>query len=256
MTSSATRRIGLVTGASRGIGKAIAQKLAGNSMLVAVHYNGNHEAAAQTVRDIKAAGGDGFAIGADLGTIKGVDELLSKLDAEIIKHTGEARCDVLVNNAGIVRKPAFEATTEDDFDALFNVNVKAPFFLTQKALPRLRDGGRIVNISSAVTRGVFGVELVAYSASKGALDIMTMYLAPIAGRRNITINSVNPGAIDTDMNADWIRSPEGREAVSAAASIGRVGEADDIAGIVGFLASHESGWVTGQRIDGSGGWRL
>ena len=256
MTAS-PNQIALVTGASRGIGKAIALDLAaGGTTLVAVHYNGNRDLALQTVAEIESHGAQAFAISANLATVGGVDRLLAGLDEHLQQRTGQTRFDILVNNAGIVRKPQFESTTEDDFDAIFNINVKSLFFLTQKALPRLRDGGRIINVSSAVTRGVFSPDLAAYAASKGAVDMLTMYLAPIAGRRNITVNSVNPGAIDTDMNADWLRTAEGRQAITESAAIARVGEASDIAGIVGFLASRQSGWMTGQRLDGSGGWRL
>ncbi len=249
------KRIALVTGASRGIGRAIALRLAQAGNAVVVHYGNNRESAAEVVAKIERNGGVAFAVQADVGSVADINRLYGTLKEELSRRFGEARFDILVNNAGIVVRTPLEETGEEQFDRIFSVNVKGPFFMIQRALPLLRDGGRIINISSVVTR-LANPGVAAYSMTKGAINTMTLALAAQLGARGITVNAVAPGATDTDMNANWLRLPERRESVASTTALGRVGEPADIAGVVAFLASQDGGWVTGQCIEASGGIQL
>jgi 3-oxoacyl-[acyl-carrier protein] reductase len=248
-------KIAVVTGASRGIGRAIALRLGRDGALVAVHYGRNQESAQKTVREIEAAEGAAFAVGVDLGTVASVEELFESLDAELTKRTGSNQFDILVNNAGVAPDSSVETATEAVFDQVFTLNTKVPFFVSQKALPRLRDGGRIINISSAVTRIAFP-DKAAYAMTKGALNILTLELAKVLGPRNITVNSLAPGFTETDMAADILSNPQGREYASSVSAFNRVGQPSDIADAAAFLASHDGRWVTGQYLDATGGARL
>ncbi|MFF2375928.1 SDR family oxidoreductase [Streptomyces xiamenensis] len=240
----------LVTGGSRGIGRAVAERLARDGARVAVHYGRDEAAAEETVAAIEAAGGSAFTLGVELGVPGDAEALWAAFDA---RADG---VDILVNNAGISGSGGgIAGTGAEEYDRLFAVNTRAPFFIAQLALSRLRDGGRIITLSTALTAGAAGMPgLVAYSMTKGALDQLTPVLARELGPRGITVNAIAPGAVDTDMNAGWLRSDEGaRRATAQRSALGRVGEADDIADIAGFLASDDSRWVTGQWIDASGG---
>ncbi|GAA2042770.1 hypothetical protein GCM10009839_52100 [Catenulispora yoronensis] len=162
--------------------------------------------------------------------------------------------DILVNNAGIAEIGGIADTSPQLFDRIFAVNTRAPFFIAQLALGRLRDGGRIVNVSTSYTLGKTEPQLIAYSMSKAGIDVFTTTLAKELGPRGITVNAVNPGAIDTDLNASWLRSDEAaRDATAARSPLARVGMPDDVAGVVAFLASDDAGWITGQRLDTTGG---
>ncbi|MEJ2855206.1 SDR family oxidoreductase [Saccharothrix sp. CCNWLW140] len=230
-----------MTGASRGIGRAIALRLAADGLRVVVHY-GRDEVAAKEV--VAAAGGGAFAVRASLPDE--VDALFADLP----------ELDVVVNNAGIGLLNPIEDVTPDEFDEVFGVNVRAPFFVVQRALPLLRDGGRIVNISSGVTRIAFP-EGIAYSMTKGALDTFTRTLAQHLGPRGITVNTVAPGVVDTDVNAGWLRgNPEAEAAMAARSALGRIGQPGDIADVVSFVASADARWVTGAWIDATGGAHL
>lgn len=248
-------KIAVVTGASRGIGKGIALRLAAEGALVAVHYGVRRDSADETVSMIEAAGGTAFAIGAKLETLDGVDRFLNKVDEALLLLTGSNQFDILVNNAGIGTSPSFEETSEEEFDKLFAVNVKAPFFLVQQSLGSLRNGGRIINISSGVTRIAYP-HIMAYNLTKGALNTFTLHLAQLLGPRGITVNAVMPGIVDTDINASWLHTPEGRQHAEGMSALGRVGEPSDIADIVAFLASPDGRWVTGQMLDATGGSHL
>jgi 3-oxoacyl-[acyl-carrier protein] reductase len=247
-------RIALVTGGSRGIGRATSLRLAKEGATVAVHYGSNAAAAKEVVDAITVAGGAAFAVCADLSAKGGVEALFTALDRELRSRTGDIRFDILVNNAGIWVRGTIEEVEEAAFDRLLQVNVKAPFFITQKASPRLRDGGRIINVSS--TAGRIGYpEMVAYGATKGAVESMTRSLANHFGARGITVNSVTPGATDTGMNLS-LRDPVIGATVSANTALKRIGRPEDIAGVIAFLASDDARWITGTRVDASGGLKI
>ncbi|MFD1775162.1 SDR family oxidoreductase [Paenibacillus rhizophilus] len=248
-------KIALVTGGSRGIGRGIALRLAEDGALVAVHYGNRSDAADDVVRIIEEQGGQAIAIGAGLETVAGAKQLIQSLEEALLHHAGEARFDILVNNAGIGTSKSFEETTEEAFDEVFAVNVKAPFFLVQQALPMLRSGGCIINISSGVTRIAYP-HIMAYNLTKGAINTFTLHLAQLLGPRGITVNAVLPGIVDTDVNASWLHTPEGQKHASEMSAFGRVGQPSDIADIVAFLSSSDSRWITGQMVDATGGSHL
>jgi len=245
-------KVALVTGASRGIGRAIALRLASDGALVVVHYGRNQKAARATVREIEKKGGKAFPVQADLSTLEGVGALFEAMDKGLQDLLGRREFDILVNNAGVGLGGSIEETTEPDFDELVAVNLKAPFFIMQQALPRLRDGGRIINISSATSRMAFPDE-IAYAMTKAALNSITFSLAKQLAPRGITVNVVAPGITDTDFQADWFRDPKAREFAASVAALGRLGLPEDIADVVAFLASPDARWITGAFIDATGG---
>ncbi|SFI50472.1 NAD(P)-dependent dehydrogenase, short-chain alcohol dehydrogenase family [Paenibacillus sp. UNC496MF] len=248
-------KIAVVTGASRGIGRAVALRLAKEGALTAVHYGRNRERAEAVVREIEQEGGSAFAIGAELRSAEGALRLCEAMDKALAARTDDVRFDILVNNAGIGLPAAIGDTTEAAFDELMAVNAKAPFFLIRQALPRLRNGGRIVNLSSAVTR-ISLPAVPAYSMTKGAVNALTLALANQLAPRGITINAVQPGFVATDMNAGMLQDPEAERFGAGYAAFGRWGQPEDVADVVAFLASPDSRWVTGQLIDASGGSHL
>lgn len=239
----------LVTGGSRGIGRAIAQRLAADGAYVAVHYGRNESAAKETIATIEQAGGRAFAVRAELGVPGDVDTLFAGLEEGLAGRP----LGILVNNAGgAMGTGSIDRTTPEEFDRLIALNVRAPFFIIQRALPLLRDGGRIINISSADTRIAIAHEL-AYSIAKGAINVLGRTLAHAVGERGITVNTVAPGVTDTEPNA-WIHSSPEIEALTATASaLNRIGQPSDIADVVAFLASDDARWITGDLIDATGG---
>lgn len=247
-------KLALVTGASRGYGRAIAERLARDGALVAVHYAENESAADATVASIKRGGGQAFRISAPLdGSLPSIAALFAHLD-EALKQLGRGPAiDILVNNAAISPRGTLEDTTEAVYDEVFAVDAKAPFFIMQTASSRMPDGGRIINISSQTSLiGFPGI--IAYSMAKGALDLLTVVAAKHLAPRNITVNAVLPGVADTDMNASWLRgNAEARKSASVFSAFGRIADVTDVADIVGFLASNDARWITGQLIDGGGG---
>jgi 3-oxoacyl-[acyl-carrier protein] reductase len=242
-----TDRTALVTGASRGIGRATALRLAGDGVDVLVHYARNEAAAQKVVKQIHADGGRAALARADFSDATAIDELIHAVEA----HLNGRGLQILVNNAGVLDGTPFEHVTADGFDASHTVNVRAPFLLTQQALPLLNDGGRIINITSAVTR--IASPFVHYAMNKAALETMAHTLANLLGARRITVNSIAAGVVDTDMGS-WVQSATGLEAsVVSTIAFGRLGTPDDIAEIVAFLASDAAGWITGATLDASGG---
>ncbi|RNB82585.1 SDR family oxidoreductase [Brevibacillus nitrificans] len=248
-------KIAVVTGASRGIGRAIARRLAQDGALVAVHYGTRRKDAEEVVQEIERNGGSAFSIGTDLRVQTGIGDFYTQLDEELLKRTGETRFDILVNNAGIGQIASFEETTEESFDEVMNMNVKAPFFMIQQALPRIKEEGRMINLSSFVTRAA-SPSVFAYSMSKSTINTLTLMLAKQLGSRQITVNAILPGIINTDMNAGTLQSPDGQKYAASLSTFNRWGEPQDVADIAAFLASSDSRWITGQLIDASGGSHL
>ncbi|MFZ4162228.1 SDR family NAD(P)-dependent oxidoreductase [Streptomyces griseoincarnatus] len=251
-----TGRTALVTGGSRGIGRAIAERLAADGATVAVHYGRSAAAADEVVEGIRVKGGTAFTVHAELGAEGDVATLWESFDRQVLEHATSTGLDVLVNNAGVTPRGEIDETTAEAFEEAVAVNMRAPFFLTQQALKRLRDGGRIVNVSSGATR-IALTDIIAYAMTKGAIDAFSLTLAKALGPRGITVNSVAPGIIDTDINASWLRGNEAAERSAAELSaLGRVGRPEDVADVVAFLASDDARWVTGQVLDATGGSQL
>jgi NAD(P)-dependent dehydrogenase (short-subunit alcohol dehydrogenase family) len=244
----------LVTGGSRGIGRAVGRRLAREGALVAVHYGHDATAAERTVKEIEADGGRAFPVHAELGVPGDAATLWAAFDRALAEQDAEPGVDILVNNAGITVPRRIDAVTEADYDRVFAINTKAPFFIVQRGLDRLRDGGRIVNISSVVTRMAYP-HLVSYAMTKAALDHLTLTLAQELGPRGITVNAVAPGYTETEINPT-LGVPEIRRRYSEASVFGRLGDPADIADVVSFVASDDARWVTGQWIDTSGGAHL
>ncbi|WP_328436796.1 SDR family oxidoreductase [Streptomyces sp. NBC_00444] len=245
----------LVTGASRGIGRGIARKLAQEGALVAVHYGGNEVAARGTLALIEEEGGRAFPVRAELGVPGDVEALYAQLEDGLAGSSVGPELDILVNNAGMSGSARIHEVTPELFDRLFAVNTKSLLFLVQRGLKNLRDGGRIINVSSAATRIAYP-ESVVYSMTKGALDTFTLALAKELGGRGITVNAVGPGFVETDMNAGKRATPEAAAQLAGWSVFNRIGQPSDVAEVVAFLASDASRWITGQCIDTSGGSRL
>ncbi|WP_156725997.1 SDR family oxidoreductase [Streptomyces apocyni] len=237
----------LVTGGSRGIGRGIAERLGREGARVAVHYGSNEAAAKETVATIEAGGGSAFAIGAELGVPGDAAALWAEFDRQA------DGLDILVNNAGIALYGHIQEIQEADYERVFAINAKAPFFIIQQGLDRLRDGGRIINISSGVTRIAFPVT-AAYSMTKGAIDVLTHTLAHQLGPRGITVNAVAPGIIETEV-LDGLPQ-EQKSQMAAYSTFDRIGQPSDVADVVSFIASDDARWITGQRIDATGGSAL
>ena len=240
----------LVTGASRGLGRATASKLADRGARVLVHYSASKEAADDVVAAIRGGGGQADAIGGDLAQADGAHRL-----AKGVRDLGIDRIDVLVANAGIAEMAPIDDQTIESFDRHFAVNVRAPYFLLQQLLPLLKEGSSVVFLSSIVARAAFEGTSV-YSATKGAIDTLTRTLAKELGPRGIRVNAIAPGAIDTDMAQSFLGSDEGREHIKGLQALKRIGQPDDIADAVLFLASDQSRWVDGRSIEVSGGANL
>ena len=249
--SSLINKTALVTGGSRGIGAAIARRLAADGALVLVHYGRDDAAANATVLSIEANGGRAFAIRAELGVAGDIDTLFAGVERGLAGRP----LDILVNNAAIFSYQAsIENATPEDFERVFAVNVRAPLFIAQRALRSMPSGGRIINISSGVTW--FAIPEIVYSMTKGALNVMTRSLALTQGLRGITVNGVSPGITATDMNAWLTESEEAQKRVAGMVALGRHGQPADIADAVAFFASDDARWVTGQTLEVNGGLYL
>jgi NAD(P)-dependent dehydrogenase (short-subunit alcohol dehydrogenase family) len=248
------RKIALVTGASRGIGRAIATRLAKEGILVAVHYGERRGAALEVVEEIKTGGGDAFAIGADVATVAGVARLYEQFKTELAR-SGATGFDILVNNAGVTAYGTITDTDEATYDRMFDINMKAMFFSMQHAVPLLHDGGRIINLSSVVSLTAYP-QCIAYGAVKAAVNSLTRSAALGLGPRNITVNAVAPGATETDFIAAVMEDDSLVKSIESVTALGRLGKPNDIAEVVNFLASPAGAWITGQLIVASGGMSI
>jgi NAD(P)-dependent dehydrogenase (short-subunit alcohol dehydrogenase family) len=248
-----TKKIALVTGGSRGLGKNMALSIAKRGIDVIITYNSNETEANKVVAAIEALGQKGATLQLNTGNIQSFDAFLEKLRIVLNDTFGATHFDFLINNAGIGLHAPIANTTEEQFDALMNIHFKGVFFLTQKVLPFINDGGRIINISSGLAR--FALPgAAAYAAMKGAVETFTRYLAKELGGRGITANVVAPGAIETDFNGGGVRdNAELNKFVASVTALGRAGLPDDIGGLVSFLCTEDARWITGQRIEASGG---
>jgi NAD(P)-dependent dehydrogenase (short-subunit alcohol dehydrogenase family) len=253
MAETLNGKTALVTGASRGIGRAIALKLAAEGAFVLVHYGANADLARAVLDEIVAAGGGGELVGADVTDTAAIARLFGEIDGILAARGGEL--DILVNNAGIGVQGDVETTTEADFDRVFATNVRGLLFVSQYAVPRLRDGGRIINISSMVGHNAYP-GAIAYAATKAAVDSMTKSMALGLGPRGITVNAVAPGATDTDFIAFIMDNEAIVNHLKAQTALGAIGQAGDIASVVAFLASDAARWITGERVRVSGGMHL
>jgi NAD(P)-dependent dehydrogenase (short-subunit alcohol dehydrogenase family) len=251
-----TTKIALITGSSRGLGKNTALALAKKGVGVIVTYRSNEAEAQNVVSEIEQIGGKAIALQLDTSKTKTFDDFAVQIKRSLQDKWQTEQFDFLVNNAGIGVHAPFAETTEEVFDRLMNIHVKGVFFLTQKLLPLLKDGGRIINISSGVTR--FALPgYAAYGAMKGAIEVLTRYMAKELGHRQIAVNVVAPGAIETDFaNARVRDNPEINNFIASQTALGRVGLPDDIGGAIASLLSQENRWVNAQRIEVSGGMFL
>jgi NAD(P)-dependent dehydrogenase (short-subunit alcohol dehydrogenase family) len=246
-------KIALVTGGSRGLGKNMALKLAERGIDVILTYNSQKEEALSVVAQIEQTGRKAAALQLNAGEIKSFDGFYGQLSQTLQNTFGTNKFDFLVNNAGIGRHATVPETSEELFDDLMNIHFKGVYFLTQKALPLMNDGGGIVNVSSGLAR--FSMEgYSVYGSMKGAIETLTRYLAKELGPRGIKANVIAPGAIETDFSGGFVRdNEEMNKYVSSLTALGRVGLPGDIGGVVAFLCSDEAGWVNAQRIEISGG---
>lgn len=239
----------LVTGASRGIGRASALALAEAGAKVIVHFSAAESAADEVVAMIRAAGGDAEKVSGDLRSADGPHKL-----AKLVKAMVGGRLDILVANAGISKAASIEDTTIEDFDNQFAVNVRAPFFLIQQLMPVLGEGSSVVLLSSLAARASVG-NLSAYASTKGAIDTLVRYFATALGPRGIRVNAVAPGVVQTDMS-NFTKTDAGREIAIGMQALKRLAVPDDIGGAVAFLASHDARWITGTTLSVDGGAKL
>ncbi|WP_127530944.1 SDR family NAD(P)-dependent oxidoreductase [Paenibacillus kobensis] len=250
------RKVALVTGGSRGLGRNSALALVRKGIDVIVTYHTQRDQAEAVVREIEGMGGQAAMLQLDAGNVSSFAEFAARLSAVLNEQWGRTQIDYLINNAGIGLNSPFAETTEEQFDRLMNIHFKGVYFLTQKLLPFLADQGAIVNVSTGLTRFAFE-GYSAYASMKGAIEVMTRYLAKELGRRGIRVNAVAPGAIATDFGGGQLKSNAGmRDHIGSLTALGRAGEADDIGGVVASLCTDEMGWVNAQRIEASGGMVL
>lgn len=253
---STKNKIALVTGGSRGLGKNMVLALAKKGIDVVLTYNSNKTEADKVVAEVQALGQQAFALHLDAGNIKSFNTFIQQVTSHLKEQTGSTQFDFLINNGGTALYSPFAETTEEQFDTALNIHYKGVFFLTQKALPFINDGGRIINISSGLARFSYPGSS-AYGSLKGAVEVLTRYLAKELGARRIAANVVAPGPIATDFGGGRVRdSKEFNDQLSSITALGRVGLPEDIGGVVAFLCSEDARWINGQRIEVAGGINL
>lgn len=246
MLTSLKNKTAIITGASRGIGRAIALKFGAHGASVVVNYVRNDQAAREVVTKINGMGGKALAVKADMKNLREVETLFDQCIDEF------GGLDILINNAGTVCYKKIEDFTEEEFDNIFATNVKGLFFSCQQAAKRMNDGGKIINISSSVTK-VMMPTYGAYAATKAAVDQITKVLAKELGHRQIAVNAISPGPVDTELFRQG-KSEEQIQQLGSMAAFGRIGTPEDIASAVALLVSKESGWITGQNLFANGGF--
>lgn len=249
-------KIALVTGSSRGLGRNTALSLAKKGIGVVVTYHSNLEEAEKVVSEIEEMGVKAIALQLDTSSTQNIDSFVEHFKQALQAQWQTNRFDYLVNNAGIGINVPFAETTEAQFDKQMNIHVKGTFFVTQKLLPLIKDGGRIVNTSSGLAR--FSLPgYAAYACAKGAIEVLTRYMAKELGARQITVNTVAPGAIETDFGGGAVRdNPAANDFIASQTALGRAGVPDDIGRAIVALLSDDNRWVNGQRIEISGGMML
>ncbi len=251
-----TPKIAVITGGSRGLGRATALHLARAGVGSVITYLSRRDEADATVAEIEALGGTARALQLDASDVAGFDRFAADLAEALQDGWGRSTFDFLVNNAGFGIAAPFAETTEEQFDSLMNVHLKGVFFLTQRLLPTIEDGGRIVNVSTGLARfSMPGFSV--YGAMKGAVEVLTRYQALELGSRGIAVNAVAPGAVETDFGGGVVRDvPELNQHVASVTAMGRAGQPDDIGGTIAALLAGDTQWITGQRIEASGGMNL
>jgi NAD(P)-dependent dehydrogenase (short-subunit alcohol dehydrogenase family) len=255
-TLSPTAPIALVTGGNRGLGKNMVLSLARRGVDVILTYRSNPGEATDVVAQIEKLGRRAVALQLDVGVAASFGKFVAQVREELRNRWQRDRFNYLVNNAGVGAHASFAETTEEQFDQLVAVQLKGPYFLTQKLLPLLADGGRIINISSGLTRFSYP-GYSAYASMKGAIEVLTRYQAKELGARGIAVNTVAPGAIETDFGGGHVRDNKELNALIASQiALGRVGRPEDIGGVIASLLAPENGWINAQRIEASGGQML
>jgi NAD(P)-dependent dehydrogenase (short-subunit alcohol dehydrogenase family) len=251
-----SKKIAVITGGSRGLGKSAALHLARQGVDVVITYQSRAADAEAVVAEIQALGGRAATLALDVSQSASFGAFVAQLRQTLTEQWQRADFDFLVNNAGIGIHAAFADTSEAQFDQLMNIQLKGPFFLTQSLLPLIVDGGRILNVSTGLTR--FALPgYAAYAAMKGGVEVLTRYLAKELGPRGIAVNAIAPGAIETDFGGGLVRDNEQVNAhIAAQTALGRVGRPDDIGGAIATLLSDGAAWVNGQRVEASGGMFL
>ncbi len=256
MTDSKNQKLALITGGSRGLGKSMALQLAERGVDAIVTYRSGAREAAEVVAQIEAKGRKAVALPLDVADSKSYAGFVRSVARELERVWRRNRFDYLVNNAGIGVHASFVETSEEQFDQLVNVHLKSTFFLSQRLLPLIEDGGSILNVSSGLARFTFP-GYAAYAAMKGGVEVLTRYMAKELGARQINVNTLAPGAIETDFGGGAVRDNAAlNAAIAAQTALGRVGLPDDIGGAVSLLLSPAARWINGQRIEVSGGMML